>query len=441
MRVVTIVLVLLFSSLTAGAQKRGVDVRMPLVEETLRFVKSQSIFSPSEAELLRAGAVRICGEKFERPGCRPQGVPMPSEYAIGPNAARAWRQILESAMAAESIRQGKKFDKTVFQRFVMDGMVDALNDSNSFYLAPSVYRKIVSIPTKFVGFGLRVVPRIDFLEVGAVHGGSPASRAGLVTGDRIIKVNNLPVNGYHRPLALAAIWGADGNRLTLTIKKREGPVRKVEVVYHSWTFAPYLLERKDGIVIVRIRYFDRGLVYVIKGILSSRTKGLIIDLRDAASGSEEEMVRLADLLIPKGAIGSKKTRSGLGDRTWEAKEGSEGKQPDIKMALVINQGTSGLSEVFASAIRKHNRAILVGSITAGQDTQETLRPFNDGSAIQVTSMKLFGPHETSLKDGVFPHLETDRSNTVGLATEVVKRATGASLKQLLEAVPKEVSKP
>ncbi len=437
-RIATFILVIVVSALPVRAERRGVDATMPLVEKTLRFLRSQAIDAPPEAALLRAGALRVCGENFERPGCKPQGVPIPSADMVSPEATRAWRRILESAMVAESIKQKSKFDKVAFQRFVMDGMVEELHDPASFYLVPSVYRKIASIPSDFVGFGLRVVADADSLTVSAVHPGSPAKSSGLVLGDRISRVNDLPVTGYHRPLALAAIWGAEGEKVKLTVE-RGSRIRDIKIEYSPWIFQSYNIERVDEIVVVHVRHFERGLVDAVQEALAKPTKGIVFDLKGAASGDESEMVALVDMVLDEGPIGSKKARSDLGTRTWKARAGSPGEQRKLPATLVIDVSTSGLSEVFASALRQNLRALLVGKATGGNDTQETIRTFSDGSAIQVTSTRLFGPDETSLQKGVKPHLKTDRLRPVDLAVTIVKSATDSSLEALIEAGRKAVN--
>ncbi len=183
----------------------------------------------------------------------------------------------------------------------------------------------------------------------------------------------------------------------------------------------------------RVRHFDKGLVDTLSQAVNKPTKGMILDLRDATSGNENEMVGLADLVLGAGALGSKKARSDLGCRKWKTTTGPSNEQLYLPLAVIINQSTSDLAEVLAAAIRENNRAILVGQTTAGRDTLETLRPFSDGSAIQVTSTRLFGPDESSLQKGVVPHLKTDRPNPVGLAVTLIKSTKGATLEQLLEA--------
>jgi carboxyl-terminal processing protease len=426
-----LVLFLIGASMSAAAQEVGVNVTIPLVEEALGFLRDKALNPRPEAAFLRAGAIRVCGKNLERAGCRPSGLAIPGDSAMGPDATRAWRLVLESALVAESIRQGAAFDKVAFQRFIMDGMVEALNDPASFYLVPSVYRKIAAIPSDFVGFGLLVVPEPDALRVSAVHSNSPASAAGLRPGDKISRVNDLPVTGYHRPLALGAIWGAEGTSVRLTLEGAKGTPRKVELVYRPWTFVPFEIERKGTVVVVRVRHFSRGLKEVFKKHLDGPLGGIVIDLRNAGSGDEEEMVGFADMLLGQGSIGSKKTRSDLGDRVWTAAPGTAGENLGAPAAVLINEGTSGLSEVFASALRINNRAILVGKITAGRDTQETMRPFGDGSAIQITSTRLFGPLETPLSAGVKPHIETDRARPDDLAVTIVQTARGPSIEELL----------
>ena len=134
-----------------SADSRGVNVTMPLVEKALRFLRNKALDPPPEATLLRAGTVRVCGEDLAAPGCKIPGMFPPKKGVSGPDANRAWRTILESALAAASLSRDD-FDKTVFQRYVMDAMVEAMGDPSGFYILPSVYKKISSIPEDFVGF-------------------------------------------------------------------------------------------------------------------------------------------------------------------------------------------------------------------------------------------------------------------------------------------------
>ncbi|MDD5309993.1 MAG: S41 family peptidase [Deltaproteobacteria bacterium] len=424
----------------AVAAPAGVDVRMPFVEEALRFISTQALDTPPEAALLRAGVVKVCGEDGSRPGCHPPGVTWPAAGAAGPDAAGLWRQILESVLAAESLQQGARFDKMAFERFVADGMVEALGDPGSFYIAPSVYKKISSIPTSFVGFGLRPVPVQGGLFVAAVHPGSPAHAAGLEAGDVITRVGGEPVTGYRRSIALAAIWGATGETLELTVRTASGASRDVRLKYKPWTFTPFAVEHVGNVAVVRIRHFERGLVAAVREAAAS-CAGVVLDVRDASSGLDDEMAGVADVFLGTGSIGSQKGRSDLAGRTWEAHAGSAGERIDVPVAVVLNRGTGGLAEVLAASLRAANRAILVGGTTGGVDTQETLRLFSEGSAIQLTSIRFLGPGGASLKEGVLPHVKTDRPGVVDMAVAIVAGASGPSLEGLLEAARKAIAAP
>jgi len=440
MRFVFVFMFACLLSSPAGAQGKGVDVTMPLVEKTLRFLESRALSPPPESTLLRAGVVRVCGADMSGPGCRTPGQPLPRDDISGPEANLVWRRILESAIAGQSFSEGKDFDKTAFQRYVMDAMVEALGDPSSFYLVPSVYKKIAAIPSDFVGFGLRVVPTEDALLAVAVHPGSPASDASVLLGDRVVRVNGEGVNGYRRPIALAAIWGAYGEKVELAVERR-GKTREIEVVYEPWTFTPFSLERHGDVLAVHIRHFETGLVEAVRRELAGSCSGIAFDLRDAASGDENEMEALADLLLGDAPVGSKQMRGDLGNRTWTASAGSDGERLDIPVAVVINGGTSGLAEVLAAALRQANRAILVGLPSAGLDTLETLRPFDDGSAIQVTSTRLEGPSGSNIADGVLPHLKTERVAVVELAVKILQTASSSDMDSLIEAARSAVSSP
>jgi carboxyl-terminal processing protease len=418
----------------------GVNVTMPLVEQALRFLESNALAPPAEGALLKAGAMRVCGADLSGPGCKGPGLPKPGAAATGPEGARQWRAVLESALAAGSLRDGAAFDKLGFERYVVDAMTDALGDPSTFYLLPAVYRKIASIPSSFVGFGMSVVPEQDALVIAAVHEGSPAWDAGLVHGERITRVNGQKVTTYLKPMALAAIWGADGGKVRLTVR-RKGGAEDIDLVYKPWSFAPFSIDRYGDVAVVRVRTFGPGLAAAVRRELGSACFGIVVDLRDAAGGGEEEMVALADLLLGAGAIGAKEMREELGRRAWSAVAGSPGERIDVPVAVAINGGTSGLAEVLASALRAHGRAILVGRATGGIDTLETLAPFKDGSAIQVTSTRLYGPDRMSNAEGVKPHVETDRLEVVELAAKVIELSRSASMDDLVAAARAAVALP
>ena len=422
------------------ADSKGVNVTMPMVEKALRFLRNKALDPPPEATLLRAGVVRVCGEDLSAPGCKLPGLLPPNKGGSGPDANRAWRTILESALAAASLSQ-KNFDKTVFERYVMDAMVEAMGDPSGFYVLPSVYKKISSIPEDFVGFGLRVYPSGDALKIIAVHEGSPAYDAGLLHGDRIIRINGEGVSGVRRPIALAALWGADGHKIQITVTRMGGTVRNIKLSYTPWSFTPFFLERHGDLISIHVRYFKKGLTETIARELAGSCGGMVLDLRNATAGDEDEMIALADLLLKKGSIGSREMRGDLGSRKWNAKPGSPGEHLDVPVAVVINGGTSGLAEIFASAVRKAGRGILIGRRSAGIDTQETIHPLKDGSAIQITSTRLRGPDNTSLEDGVLPHLETRRAKVVQLGIRVLDLTRGSGMNDLLEAARQAIALP
>jgi len=421
-------------------EAKGGEVAMPLVDQALRILESMALAPPPEGVLLKAGALRVCGADLSGPGCKGPGLPRPNASATGADAARQWRALLESALAAASAREGDAFDRVGFERYVADAMAEAVGDPGSFYLLPAVYRKIASIPGSFVGFGLTVVPEEDALVIAAVHQGSPAWDAGLNHGERITRVNGQGVTSYRRPMALAALWGADGEEVRLTVR-RKGGAADVDLVYEPWSFTPFSTVRFGDIGVVRVRTFGPGLADEVRRQLQASCFGLVIDLRDAAGGGEDEMVALADLLLGGGSIGAKEMRDELGRRTWEAASGSPGERIDVPIAVAINGGTSGLAEVLAAALRAHGRAILVGRLTAGIDTMETLAPLREGSAIQVTSTRLFGPDRRSIADGVKPHVETDRVEVVDLAAQVVELSRSAAMDDLLAAARTAVGLP
>jgi carboxyl-terminal processing protease len=412
----------------------GVDLRLPLVEEALAFIESSNLTLVTRAELLRAGAIRICGEKFTRPGCTNPGLSLPDPSAVGPDAERVYRSILESALATETIKGEKAFDKSAFERYVVDGMVDSLNDPASFFVAPSIYKKIASVPENFVGFGMRLGLDREDIEIAAVHAGSPAERAGLRPGERIVAVSGKSVTGYLRPVALCALWGADGPQVTLTVKDRAGATRSMALSYTTWQFKAFERRRDEGISVLRVRYFERGLeTAVAEELAHPETRGLVLDLRGAGGGDESVVVAVADRFLGNAAIGGRRTRLSLGSRTWSAMAETPGERLDLPVAVVIDEHTMGLAEMLTLALKSQARAMVVGRRTAGRITQETLRPLSDGSAVQITSMAFTGPDGQDLSQGVTPKVKSSRTDVVDLAISIVRKSSGPSMDQLVEA--------
>lgn len=416
------------------AAQGGIDLRLPLVEEALAFIENSNLTLVTRAELLRAGAMRVCGEKFTRPGCTHPGLSLPDPSAVGPDSERVYRSILESALATETIKGGKDFVKAAFERYVVDGMVDSLNDPASFFVAPSIYKKIASIPEGFVGFGIRLGLDRKDIEIAAVHVGSPAERAGLVPGERITAVEGKSVTGYLRPVALGALWGADGPQVTLTVKDRVGATRSVALSYTPWQFKAFERRRDDGISVLRVRYFKRGLeTAMAEELAHPETRGLVLDLRGAGGGDESAAVAVADQLLADAAIGGRRTRLSLGSRTWRSVAATPGQRLDLPVAVVIDERTMGLAEMLTLALKNQGRVIVVGQRTAGRITQETLRPLSDGSAVQITSMAFTGPDGQDLSQGVTPRVKSSRTDVVSLAISIVRESSGPAMDQLVEA--------
>ncbi len=427
--------VALRADVTANPEGDG-SAPLALVDETLSFLKRYALTAPDEKSLLRAGVVRLCTEQMDRPGCYRPDLDGPKTTHSGPDRVRAWRGVLESVVAAEKRLRGDKFDALALERYVMDAMVSALNDAQSFYIAPAVYRKITSIPGDFIGFGFAPRSEPAGLRVAAVYKDSPACETGLRSGDLITFVNGQSVGGYRRSMALAAIWGADGERIALTAK-RGAAERSFEIVYRPWTFKPYTVTASGGVATAQISHLTDGLTSAVaRAISESNAGGLILDMRQAVTGSQGEALRLGDLLLPEADFGMRRSADTLTQRRWKTKGASPGENLAVPVVVILSENTAGWAELLAGALGHHQRALVIGQKSAGRPEIQLIRPFSDGSAVQVTSSRLCGPSDVELTTGVRPHVELSVNDPLALARTTLKTSAGGDFSTLLASAQK-----
>lgn len=424
---------------SAAAPKGDTAAPLALVDDALKFLRRYALDAPDEATLLQAGVLRLCTEKMNRPGCRRPGLEGSEGPGEGIDRARAWRAVLGSVIAAAS--KGGDSDTVAFERYVIDAMVGALNDAQSFYIAPAVYRKITTIPSEFIGFGFAPVSETAGLRVAVVYENSPAYGAGLRSGDLIIAVNGQSVSGYRRPMALAAIWGADGERLELTVR-RPGGKTDLELVYRPWTFNPYSVTVQDGVAVARISHLTDGLEdAVARAISQPKVRGLVIDLTDAVTGSQSSSLGLGDLLLPEGDFGRRRSADDLTQRQWRTQNASTGENVTLPIIVILSENTAGWAELLAGALKHRERALIIGGKSAGRPKMQLIRPFDDGSAVQVTSAELCGPPGVDLSSGVRPHVEFSSPDPLAMARAVFAKTGDAKVSSLLAAARALISAP
>lgn len=292
------------------------------------------------------------------------------------------------------------------------GMLMTL-DPHTIYMPPEVYKELkVESSGKFGGLGLEVTVKKGWLTVVSAIEGTPAAKAGIKSGDRIVKVDGTSTKGADLGEAVTMMRGVVGSRVTLTIT-RDGlqSPRNVNLIRRVINVPSVTMEELgDGYAYAKISVFqektasemiDKLAKIEAKGPL----KGLVIDLRNNPGGLLGESIDLVDIFIKEGVIVSTRTREKEIAR-YEAK--AENTEPDYPVVLLVNGGSASASEIFAGALRDYERAVLVGTQTFGKGSVQSVFELDDGSALKITVAKYYTPSGKSIQGfGITPNVTVE----------------------------------
>lgn len=295
-------------------------------------------------------------------------------------------------------------DDELLMQGAIRGMMEALDDKNTFYMDPEVFEsESSSLSGSYQGIGAQVDTSGDFLTVISPFEGSPAQAVGLRPGDMIIAIDGEDMSDYTPEEARQRVLGPEGSKVILTVA-REGVSEPLEftIIRALITVASVTSEMLDNdIAYVDINSFgDRTtqeLRETLDELLLENPKGIILDLRFNPGGylitSVEVMSEFIDegvVLIEQYGDGTRDTYNALGN----------GKATDIPIVVLINEGSASASEILAGTLQDYDRAELVGAQSYGKGSVQTWQPLsNNQGAARITIAKWLTPKERAI-DGV-----------------------------------------
>ncbi|MFH0819691.1 MAG: S41 family peptidase [bacterium] len=303
-------------------------------------------------------------------------------------------------------------DKKLFYG-ALSGIVASLEDQHSVFLEPETAQKFSQeLNSDLEGIGAEVGIKKDLLTIVAPLPDSPAEKAGLRAGDKILKIDDLETQGLDLDYAINLIRGKTGTQVRLTIG-REGWTEPKEftITRKKIHFKTVKWEKKDNnIILLTISNFNEDTEaefnLAAKEILAQSPRGLILDLRNDPGGYLDTAVHVASFWVEKGQVVVKeKFSNGL---VTEHKSNGPAYFKDYKTIVLVNQGSASGSEILAGALQDYGLATLVGKKTFGKGSVQTLEELKDGSAVKLTIAKWLTPRDRSIEEeGVKPDTEID----------------------------------
>ena len=300
-------------------------------------------------------------------------------------------------------------DKTLLENAIK-GMLSGL-DPHSAYLDRANFDELKSQTTgEFGGLGLEVGMDDGFVRVITPIDDTPAKKAGIQTGDIIVKLDDKPVKGMSLDHAVALMRGPRGSKVKLTIV-REGVDKPFDV-----TVTRQIIK----VVSVRSRMLEPGYGYLRIAQFQTQTgdetakaikkleakgplKGLVLDLRNNPGGVLQASVQVADTLLNSGLIVYTKGRIKDADVQYRATKGDL--TDGVPVVALINGGTASAAEIVAGALQDHHRAIIMGTTSFGKGSVQTVMPIGPDKAIKLTTALYFTPSGRSIQaQGIKPDI-------------------------------------
>jgi len=278
------------------------------------------------------------------------------------------------------------------------GMLSSL-DPHSQFMDPDEYKDLkTETEGKFGGLGIEISMKDDLLTVVAPIEDSPAWRAGIKAGDRIVKIADMVTRDMSLDDAVKKLRGEPGSRVTLVILREKEDMVKTftitrEIIHVDDVKEPHIIT--DHIGYVRLTEFRENsydeLHQALEKLKAQGADSLILDLRNDPGGLLDVATKIAEDFLPAGeTIVSTKSRHSSDD-TVAKSANSNGDFLYWPMVVMINEGSASGSEIVAGALRDNKRAVLVGVKSFGKGSVQSVIPLPDGSGLRLTTARYFTP--------------------------------------------------
>ena len=345
-----------------------------------------------------------------------------SAQAAGPEEDTGYAQISVFARAVQLIRQdyvdGKKTSYHDLIYAAMKGMLASL-DPHSQFMDPDDFKDMQDdTRSRFNGLGIEVSVKNGLLTVISPMEGTPAAKAGILSGDQILRINGNSTEKMELQDAVNVLRGVPGQKVTLTILRpstkeiKDYALDRAEIKVESVKGARLLDPDLTGsfkIGYVRLIQFNEPTAAELEKALDELQKqgmqALVLDLRNNPGGLLNSAVDVcAQFLSPSTMVVSTQGRAASQQSEYSTSSTTK-QRPRFPMTVLVNEGSASGAEIVAGALKDLNRAILVGETTFGKGSVQNVMQLPDGSALRITTAKYYTPSKQVIHaQGVTPNI-------------------------------------
>ena len=317
------------------------------------------------------------------------------------------RQVIEDTYVGET-------DSQEIADAAAKAMVTALGDRWSYYMTAEEYESYKQYgANQYTGIGVTVsIDEDGYVLIKTVTEDSPAYRAGIVAGDKILALDGTDVAGMTLSQVKGAIAEKLGQPMEVKLRGEDGAERTVSVTGEYIYKDPVsfrLLE--NGVGYIKITNFEDGsgdgAVSAVEELLSRGAEALVFDVRSNPGGKVSQMLKILDRLLPEGELFISVSRDGE-----ETVDTSDANCVDVPMAVLINSNSYSAAEFFAAALSEYGAAETVGLPTTGKGRSQVTVALSDGSAVHLSKYKYLTPNRVDLSEqgGLTPDVEVALSD-------------------------------
>ncbi|MFP6225538.1 S41 family peptidase [Helicobacter pylori] len=327
----------------------------------------------------------------------------------------------------------------------IEGLLSNL-DAHSAYLNEKKFKEFqAQTEGEFGGLGITVGMRDGVLTVIAPLEGTPAYKAGVKSGDNILKINNESTLSMSIDDAINLMRGKPKTPIQITVVRKNEPKPLVFNIIRDIIKLPSVYVKKiekTPYLYVRVSGFDKNVTKsVLEGLKANpKAKGIVLDLRGNPGGLLNQAVGLSNLFIKEGVLVSQKGKNK--EENLEYKANGRAPYTNLPIAVLVNGGSASASEIVAGALQDHKRAVIIGEKTFGKGSVQMLLPVNKDEAIKITTARYYLPSGRTIQAKgitpdivIYPGKVPENENKFSLKEADLKHHLEQELKKLDDKTP------
>ena len=348
-----------------------------------------------------------------------------NDFGLGRNM-----EITVNMMRALSLEYVDEVDPDHLMEGAARGMVEDL-DPYTEYIPEEGMQDFELLTTgKYGGIGSLIRQKEDYVRIAQPYQHSPADKAGLKIGDKIIAIDGKDARGFTTEQVSSRLKGEPGSTVKVTVEHLDGTRQSVAIRRERIAIpgVPYAGWVADGIGYIRHSDFTEGCYEEMRAAVErlrreGELKGLVLDYRSNGGGIMQEAVKILSMFVPKGTeVVSTKGRTADSRQAYRTE--SEPILPDLPLAVLVNGNTASAAEIVAGALQDLDRAVLVGQRSFGKGLVQSTRPLGYNTMLKLTTAKYYIPSGRCIQAIDYSHSQQGSVRTVpdSLISEFTTRA-------------------